>query len=390
MSSKHVYLDYAASTPIDERVLEAMLPHMQNTYGNPSSTHRWGQEAEAVVESSRRIIANALGRSPHEVIFTASGSESDNLALRGAAFASRASRDANRILTTPVEHPAVLRTAEQLARLHGFELELLPVDEFGRVEPETLASTIGPDVAIVSIIYANNEIGTINPITELGEICRQHEIPFHTDAVQAASQLPIDVQELNVDLMSLGAHKFYGPKGIGVFFVRDGIQLVPTLTGGSHEHGLRAGTPNTPLIAGCAKALRITIEECDSHNLAYTVLRDRLISSVAAEIPHARLTGHPKERLPNHASFVFRDIDGNQLLAALDLSGFACSSGSACKTGDPEPSKVLDALGFDRPWGLGSLRITVGRHTKSNDIETFLKVLPDVISRLRTAQDKEA
>ncbi len=390
MSSKHVYLDYAASTPIDERVLEAMLPHMQDTFGNPSSTHRWGQQAEAVVESSRRTIADALGSSPHEIVFTACGSESDNLALRGAAFASRTNRDANRILTTPVEHPAILRTAEQLAELHGFHLELLPVDECGRVEPEALSSTIGQDVAIVSIIYANNEIGTINPITELGAICRQHEIPFHTDAVQAASQLPIDVQELNVDLMSLGAHKFYGPKGIGVLFVRAGTQVVPTLTGGSHEHGLRAGTPNTPLIVGCAEALRITMEERDSHNLAYVELRDRLISIVSEEITHARLTGHPTDRLPNHASFVFRDIDGNQLLAALDLSGYACSSGSACKTGDPEPSKVLLALGFDRPWGLGSLRITVGRHTKSDDIEVLLKVLPDVISRLRTAQDKEA
>ncbi len=379
----HVYLDHAATTPIDPGVIDVMLKHMSNTFGNPSSVHRWGQQAEAVVGTSRRGLADLFGCSAEEIVFTACGSESDNLALRGAAYAAKSNRGATRILTTPVDHPAVLQTATELVSLSDFQLELLPVDEHGRVSPDKLAARLDEDVALVSIIYANNEIGTINPISELARVCRMRSIPFHTDAVQAASQLPIDVRELGIDLMSIGAHKFYGPKGIGVLFVRKGTPIIPILTGGSQEQGLRAGTENTPLIAGIFEALRITADRRDSDNLRFADLRDQIITSVLEGIPDSRLTGHPSDRLPNHASFVFRGIEGNQLLAALDLAGFACSSGSACKSGDPQPSKVLQAIGLDDEWIMGSLRVSIGRSTTSDEVHRFIETLPKIIDRLR-------
>jgi cysteine desulfurase len=236
------------------------------------------------------------------------------------------------------------------------------------------------------VIYANNEIGTINPIAEIGALCRQQCIPFHTDAVQAASHLPIDVGALNVDLLSLGAHKFYGPKGIGALYVRHGTPLAPTLTGGGQEFGLRAGTQNVPYIIGMAEALRIAAEEKEEHLKATLPLRQRLIEQVLAQIPDSKLTGHPKERTPNHASFVFKGLDGNALLMALDVEGYACSSGSACKTGDPEPSEVLTALGLDREWALGSLRVTLGRPTTAEEIEAFLTTLPQIVERLRALE----
>ena len=383
MAARSVYLDYAATTPLDARVLVAMLPLFSEQFGNPSSIHRWGQSADAAVERSRTAVAAVLHCSPEEILFTSGGSESDNLALRGAAFAERRRRGAAHILTTPVEHHAVLRTAQSLARDHEFELELLPVDEHGLVDPESLRERIRPETAVVSIIFANNEIGSLQPITELGSICRQAGVPLHTDAVQAASQLPIDVSQLNVDLLALGAHKFYGPKGIGALYVRAGLAIDPMLTGGGQERGLRAGTHNVPLIVGLAEALRITAAERDAHARQYAALRDRLIHRVLREVPDARLTGHPTRRLPNHASFVFRGIDGNSLLAALDVAGFGCSSGSACRTGDPEPSEVLLALGLPREWALGSLRVTVGRPTTEADVERLADALPGLVDRLR-------
>lgn len=365
-----------------------MAPYFESAYGNPSSVHGWGQQAEAALEEARASIASVLGCAPDEVIFTSGGSESDNLALRGAAFAERERRGAGHILTCPVEHDAVLRTAEQLGRIHGFALELLPVDGHGRVSAEDLAQRIRPDTAVVSVIYANNEIGTINPIAELAAVCRAQGVPFHTDAVQAASQLPIHVGRLGVDLMSLGAHKFYGPKGVGVLYVRRGTHLVPTQTGGAHEAGLRAGTPNVPLIVGLAAALEIVDEEREAHNPRFARHRDRILTEVIRTVPEARTTGHPTERLPNHASFVFHQVDGNQLLAALDLAGYAVSSGSACKTGDPEPSQVLLALGLPSSWAMGSLRVTVGRATSDPAVERFLQALPPIVHRLRQASGR--
>jgi len=386
MSARHVYLDHAATTPADPRVLEAMLPYFQETFGNPSSIHRWGQAAEAAVEDARRSVAKALACSPEEIVFTSCGSESDNLALRGAALAERELRQATHLLTTPVEHPAVLRTARHLAEHAGFELEMIPVDGGGRVDPKTLESRLRSGTALVSVIYANNEIGTINPIRELAAVCRARGIPFHTDAVQAASQLEVEVGELGVDLMSIGAHKFYGPKGVGALYFRQGTRLVPAQTGGSQEHGLRAGTHNVPLIVGMAEALRLTDLERETQAEHFRMLRDRLIAGVLEGIPGARLTGHRTERLPNHASFVFRGLDGNALVAALDIAGYGCSSGSACKTGSPEPSEVLTAVGLPREWALGSLRVTVGRRTTITDIDGLLEALPGIVARLRKAE----
>jgi len=378
-----VYLDHAATTPVDPRVLEAMLPHFSRTYGNPSSVHTLGQQAEAAVESARAGVATILGCSPSELVFTGCGSESDNLALRGVAFAERERRAADRILISPVEHAAVLQTARQLQQHFGFRLDWLPVDPYGRVSPDDLREKLSPSTAVVSIVYANNEIGTVNPIAALAAECHAIGVPFHTDAVQAASQLPVDVGTLRVDLLALGAHKFYGPKGVGALYVKDGLALLPWLTGGSQEHRLRAGTHNVPLIVGLAEALQLTSRERAQRNAHMAALRDRIIRGVLDRVSDSELTGHPTERLPNHASFVFRGVDGNALLAALDLEGFACSSGSACKSGAPEPSEILLAIGVPAPLALGSLRVTVGKDTRSEDVHRFLDLLPQVIARIR-------
>ena len=382
--NRPVYLDYAATTPVDPRVLAAMLPYFQEQFGNPSSVHRFGQQAEAALEAARETLAKGLNCRPDEVIFTGCGSESDNLAVRGAAFAARQQRGANHILISPVEHHAVTHTAQQLARLHGFELELLPVDDFGMVHPGAVAERLRPDTAVVSVMYANNEIGTINPIAEIGALCRSAGVAFHSDAVQAAAYLPVDVQALNVDLLALGAHKFYGPKGVGALYIRKNTTLVPHLTGGSQEFSLRAGTHNIPYIAGMAEAFRLAQTERDQRTALLLPLRDHLIGAVLESIPQTRLTGHPGLRLPNHASFVFEGADGNALLTLLDVEGFACSSGSACKTGDPEPSGVLLALGLPRPWALGSLRVTLGVSSTPAEIDAFLAVLPGAVQRVRS------
>ena len=382
MRSK-IYLDYAATTPVDSRVLQAMLPFFDQVFGNPSSIHGYGQQAEAALEQARQSVAEGLHCLPEEVIFTSCGSESDNLALRGAALAARRARQANHILISPVEHHAVSRTAHQLADTFGFTVEYLRVDKDGMVHPDEVAKKIRKDTAIVSVIHANNEIGTINPISEIGAICRQAGVPFHTDSVQGAAHLEIDVQALNVDLLSIGAHKFYGPKGVGALYVRQGTPIIPVQTGGGQEFGLRAGTHNIPLIVGLAEAFRLAQTERQNRANRLLPLRDRLIGQILEEIPQARLTGHPTQRLPNHASFVFHSVDGNSLLMLLDLEGFACSSGSACKTGNPEPSEVLTALGLTPDWALGSLRVTVGMRTEPGDIEAFLEVLPEVVRKAR-------
>ncbi len=384
MSTLPIYLDYAASTPVDPRVLEAMLPYFSQVYGNPSSIHAFGQQAEAAIENARETLSQGLNCQNNEVVFTSCGSESDNLALRGVAFAAKQQRGANHILIGPVEHHAISHTAMQLARIHGFEVEFLPVDSHGMVDPSTVAARLRPDTAIVSVIYANNEIGTINPIVEIGSICQQRGIPFHTDAVQAAAYLPVDVTALNVDLLSLGAHKFYGPKGVGALYIRRGTPIFPIQTGGGQEFGLRAGTSNTPYIVGLATSFRLAQEERAERINHVIPLRNRLIGQILETIPDVRLTGHPVERLPNHASFVFHGINGNDLLVRLDVNGFACSSGSACKTGDPEPSSVITTLGYPRDWALGSLRVTLGKDTTPAQIEAFLNALPALIQSERS------
>jgi len=378
-----IYLDYAATTPVHPRVLDAMLPYFRESFGNPSSVHRYGQRAEAAVESAREMVASALNCRPDEIVFTSCGSESDNLALRGAALAMREKTGANWILTSKTEHHAVSKTAEQLEKHYGFRVEWLDVDAHGVVTPDAVEKVICDKTALVSVMYANNEIGTINPIAEIAAACRKRGVPFHTDAVQAAAYLPVDVQSLGVDLMSLGAHKFYGPKGVGALYVRKGTPLVPHLTGGGQELGLRAGTHNVPYSVAFAEALQLTAVERETRTAHVKPLRNRIVGAVLETIPDSRLTGHPESRLPNHASFVFKDVDGNLLLQLLDAAGFACSSGSACKTGNPEPSEVLEAIGLPREWGLGSLRVTLGVGTTFAHVDAFLTTLPSLVEQTK-------
>lgn len=378
-----VYLDYAATTPLDARVRDAMSPYFSESFGNPSSVHRYGQQAQAAVDSARETVAAVLGCRPDEIVFTSGGSESDNLALRGAALAMREKTGAHRIVTSRTEHHAVSKTAEQLERYYGFRVVWLEVDQFGMVTPGAVEKAIDDRTALVSVMYANNEIGTINPIHEIAEICRRRNIPFHTDAVQAAAHLPVNVDTLGVDLMSLGGHKFYGPKGVGALYVRKGTALVPSQTGGAQENGSRAGTQNVPYIVGFAQALKLAATEIPERSAVLKPLRDRIIGSVLETITESCLTGHLERRLPNHASFAFRNVDGNFLLTLLDAAGFACSSGSACKTGNPEPSEVMGAVGLSREWGLGSLRVTLGKYTTADQVDAFLRVLPSQVERAR-------
>ncbi len=378
-----IYLDYSATTPVDARVIAAMNPYFSASFGNPSSMHRYGQVAEAAVDSTRETVASVLNCSPNEIIFTSCGSESDNLAIRGAAYAMRERTGATWILASRAEHPAVTNTLKHLEKYEGFQIEWLDIDSHGRLTAETVSKAICNTIAVVSVIYANNEIGTINPIGEIAEVCRANNILFHTDAVQAAAYLPLDVQTLGVDMMSLGAHKFYGPKGVGALYVRKGTPLVSHLTGGGQEFSLRAGTHNVPYIVGLAEALRLTGAEREERVAHVSPLRDKIIGTVLETIPESRLTGDMHARLPHHASFAFQDVDGNLLLTLLDAAGFACSSGSACKTGNPEPSEVMNAIGLSRDWGLGSLRVTLGKDTTSEDVEAFLRVLPGLVEKAR-------
>lgn len=390
MSNKmeRIYLDYAATTPVDERVFQSMLPYFCEVFGNPSSAHSFGQAAEAALEDARYSIAHSLNCRADEIIFTSCGTESDNLALRGAAHARRRKTGANHLLISPVEHHAVSHTVRQLAELEGFRWETLPVDGTGMVDPAAVEAAIRPETALVSVIYANNEIGTINPIQEIAAVCRRKGVLFHTDAVQAAAHLPMNVERDGVDLLAIGAHKFYGPKGIGVLYVRHGLDIFPTQTGGRQENGLRAGTHNIPYIVGMAEALRLAQAEQEPRSQRQMELRDLIFERVLAEIPLSRISGHPTRRLPNHASFAFEGMDGNRLLMMLDMAGFACSSGSACKVGTPQVSEVLTAIGLPPGWGLGSLRVSLGKDTTRAEVEAFLRVLPEIVQRVRQSEGR--
>ena len=378
-----IYLDHAATTPVDPRVVEAMQPYWSETFGNTSSIHGVGRAALKGLESARQTVAEVLGCSPLEIVFTGCGTESDNLGLRGAAWAARRSGRGNHIITTPIEHHAVGVTAEQLRDLHEFEVTFVEVDEYGRVDPDALGRAIRRDTCLISVMYANNEVGTIQPLSEIGAIAKGAGIPFHTDAVQAGGALDLNVDRLNVDLLALSAHKFYGPKGVGVLYVRRGVELAPALTGGGHERGRRPGTLNVAEIVGLAAALKLAQEHRESENARVSALRDRLIEGVLARVPEVKLTGHPAQRLPNSASFAVNGVEGESVLLALDLEGICVSTGSACTTGEAEPSFVLTAMGLPRDWAIGSLRMTLGRLTRPEDIDTVLNVLPRVVERLR-------
>lgn len=373
----NVYLDHSATTPVDPRVLEAMLPYFTQSFGNASSGHGMGRAAEDAVESARETIAGVLNCRPAEIVFTSGGTESDNIAVRGAAWAAR--ERGRHLITTPLEHGAVGKTVEQLTTLHDFTSTILPVDTHGLVSPVDFLAACRPDTTLASVIYANNEVGTIQPIAELAALARAQGILFHTDAVQAAGQLTLDVQKLGVDLLSLSGHKFYGPKGVGALFVREGVKILSPQTGGSQEHNLRAGTHNTPGIVGLAEALRIAYADLEARTQHYAALRSRLISEILRTIPGAVLTGHPIQRLPSHASFVFRNSLHDNLLAYLDERGIAASAASACKTGSPKPSGVLLALGYDSTVAARSLRLTVGLHTTQEDIDYTVNTLKELL-----------
>jgi len=382
-TSRRVYLDYSASTPTDERVVQKMAPYFAEIYGNSSSSHSFGRAAENAIEDAREVIADVLNCKPAEIIFTSGGSESDNLAVRGAAWGARAAGRGNHLMTTPVEHSAVTRTVSQLSDIMGFESTLLPVDHAGLVDPEDFASACREGTTVASVIYGNNEIGSISPVPQLAEMAKARGVVLHTDAVQAAGQLTLDVEALGVDMMSLSAHKFYGPKGVGALYVREGVDLVPSQTGGSHESGRRSGTHNTPFIVGMAEALRLAYEEIDERTAHYRAMRDMLIDGILGRVPDVELSGHPQQRLPSHASFVFDGVDSSMLLMHLDMKGVAASGGSACKTGNPEPSTVLLAMNYPHERAIGSLRLSVGRCTTAEEIEYAIDAVVESVEKVR-------
>ena len=381
---KYIYLDHSATTPVDPRVVEAMLPYLTENFGNSESSHTPGRVASAALEQARETCAAILGCRPAEIVFTGSGTEASNLAIRGVAWASRRSGRGAHIVTTPIEHHAVGATVDQLHDLFGFDVTRVPVDSDGLVDPHDVADAIRPATVLVSVILANNEIGSVQPVAEIGQLCRERGVAFHTDAVQAAGRLSLDAESIHADLLSLSAHKFYGPKGVGLLQVRHGTTLVPAISGGGHERGRRPGTVNVAGAVGLATALKLAEEEREASCARLTGMRDRLVQGILARVPMSLLTGHPTARLCHHASFAFEGVEGESVVVDLDLAGIAASSGAACAEGEPEPSFVLGALGLPPEWSLGALRLTLGRSNTEDDVFQVLDALPPIISHLRS------
>jgi cysteine desulfurase len=382
-----IYLDHAATTPTDPDIMNVMVPYFSGTFGNPSSIYQIGQDGFAALDRARRQVAQVLGARPSEVVFTSGATESNNLALKGVSWAAKlANPDVTpHLITTAVEHHAVLHAADAL-RDQGFEITVLPVDAEGRVAPADVEAAIRPETCLISVMYANNEVGTIQPIAELAQIARDHGIPFHTDAVQAAGTLPVRVDDLGVDLLSLSAHKFYGPKGIGLLYVRKGTPIRFQQDGGGQESGRRGGTENVPLIVGMAEALTRAEQLRDAYVAHVSDLRDQLWTGIQASIPDARLNGPEPgpERLPNNLNVSFRGVQGETALLGLDMQGVAASAGSACTTGNSEPSHVLLAMGLTEDEARASLRLTTGRGNTADEIDDALAALVEVIDRTRT------
>jgi cysteine desulfurase len=381
--TKLIYLDHGATTPVDPDVVAAMLPYWTEHYGNPSSVHGYGREANRGLEQARQTIADLLGAQSAEIIFTGCGSESDNLALRGTMLAARANGRGNHLITCAIEHKAVLDTAVQLRDHYGFDLTILPVDKYGQIDLAELEEAIQPDTVLISLMAANNEIGSLQPILAAGQIAHERGVLFHTDAIQAGATARWNMAAMPIDLLSLAPHKFYGPKGVGILYLRRGTPFITALTGGSQEEGRRAGTVNVPLAVGAAAAFALAQTKRKEHIAHYEQLRDRLIAGILADVPDCVLTGHPQERLPHHASFALRDVNGNDLLMHLDMAGIAASSGSACLTGNPKPAAVLEAMGLGSEWTMGGLRLTVGRQNSLEQIEQVIKILPNLVARVR-------
>jgi cysteine desulfurase len=377
---KRIYLDYAATTPVDPRVLKAMEPYFSEKFGNTMSLHSFGQEAKTALEEAREIVADLMGAKPSEVIFTSSATESNNLALKGVAFANR--RKGNHIIISSIEHSCIMESAKWLEK-QGFEITRLKVDKYGLVDPEDVKKAIKKETILVSIMHANNEIGTIEPIEEIGKICKERGVYFHTDAAQSFGKIPINVNKMNIDLMTVSSHKMYGPKGAAALFVREGTKIEPILHGGGHEMGLRSSTVNVAAIIGFAEACKICKKEMEKEAKRSTKLRDKLIKGVLEKIPGSHLNGHPTKRLPNNANFWFKGVEGESIVIQLDLLGIAASTGSACSTEKLEPSHVLLAIGLRPEQAHGSLRLSLGRWTTEKDIDYVLEVLPKVIKKLR-------
>ncbi len=383
-SSELIYMDHAATTPVKPEVVKAMLPYFTQIYGNASSVYSLGRAAAEAIEKARATVATILNAKPKEIIFTSCGTESDNLAVRGISFARRDRGMGNHIITSSIEHHAVENTCEQLQKKFGFDVTYLPVDEYGMVDPDDVKKAITPQTVLISIMYANNEVGTIQPIAEIGAIAREHNIPLHTDAVQAGGVLDLDVQKLNVDALSLSAHKFYGPKGIGVLYMRQGQPFWAMQTGGGQERNRRAGTENTAYIVGLATALEMANDNRAQNNQRIGALRDRLIAGILGNIEDVQLRGHPTKRLPNNANFTINYIEGEGMLLSLDVLGIAASSGSACTSGSLEPSHVLRAMGVPPEVAHGSLRLSLGTDNTEADVDYVIEKLPPIVARLRS------
>lgn len=377
---RRIYFDNSATSRTDDAVIAAMLPFMKEHYGNASSLHSFGREAKRAMDDARASVARLINAEPSEIIFTSGGTESDNFALKGFVYANR--RKGKHVITSAIEHHAIFNTCEYLQK-NGFEVTFLPVDSDGIVSPESLERAIRKDTVLISIMYANNEIGTIQPIHALTEIAESRGITFHTDAVQAAGHVPIDVKSEGISMLSMSAHKFYGPKGVGALYVRKGVRLEPLLHGGGHEKGLRSSTENVPGIVGFGKAAELAIQNMPSESAKLVSLRDAIIDGVLQKVPRSYLNGHRTKRLPSNANFRFDYIEGEGLVLRMDMRGFALSTGSACSTKSLEPSHVLIALGLRPEQAHGSLRISIGKDNTEEDVKLFLEALPEEVSKLR-------
>jgi cysteine desulfurase len=377
---KRIYLDYAATTPVHPDVLQAMLPYFTDTYGNPSSFYSFGQEAKGAVEKARESVAGLIGAKADEVVFTSGGTEADNFALEGTAFANE--KKGNHIITTGIEHHAILETCKFLEK-KGFKVTYLLVDSYGMVDPGDVKKAITPETILISVMHANNEIGTIQPLAEIGRIAREAGIIFHTDAVQTVGHIPTDVNELGVDLLSMSGHKLYGPKGVGALYIRKGTRITTFVHGGGQEKGRRSGTENVPGIVGLGKAAEIAQQERNGEAARLTGLRDRFIAELQKRIENIHLNGHPVKRLPNNINISVSYVEGESMILSLDFEGIYASTGSACSSGSLEPSHVLLAMGLDHIQAHGSLRFTLGRWTTESDIDKVLEVLPPIVKKLR-------
>ena len=377
---ERIYFDHAATTPVDARVLQKMLPYFSENFGNPNSQHWFGRRSVTAVDEARDLIASLIGAKPGEIYFTSGGTESDNWAIRGAAHAQAAK--GKHLIVSAVEHPAMITTAKELEK-EGFEVSFAPVDEYGRVDVQKLKALLRSDTTFVGVMTANNEVGTVQPIAEISALCKERGILFFTDAVQAAGALKIDVKDPAVDLLSFSAHKFYGPKGVGVLYIRSGLKMGKIITGGHQERTMRGGTTNVPAIVGMAEAFRLAQEERERNAAYVSSLRDRFISRVLREIPYVKLNGHPQERLPANANFSFRYIEGESLLFSLDLAGIAVSSGSACSSGSLEPSHALLAMGLPEGLAHGSVRFSFGKDNTPAQIDYAVDKLKEIVLKLR-------